>query len=122
MSNYMLSRRDGYDLRLSMMADRFVELPDVLIQKILGILGANEAATRIQSVYRGRARRAAVARRREIADVRRHLLCREQFWEANFGQEYEYQVRVARWREWYQDRPYLAYLLVPLIPLVFLIL
>ena len=53
MSRYMLSRRDGYDLRFSMMEDRLRALPEVLIQKILGILGANEAAVRIQRYFRG---------------------------------------------------------------------
>ena len=53
MSRYMLSRRDGYDLRLSMMEDRLRALPEVLFQKILGILGANEAAVRIQRYFRG---------------------------------------------------------------------
>ena len=49
----MLSRRDGYDLRLSMMEDRLRALPEVLFQKIMGILGANEAAVRIQRYFRG---------------------------------------------------------------------
>ena len=53
MSSYMLSRRDGYDLRFSMMEDRLRALPEVLFQKILGILGANEAAVRIQRYFRG---------------------------------------------------------------------
>jgi len=48
-----ISRRDGVDMRLSMMADDLVALPKEIFNKILGILGVNEAATRIQRFARG---------------------------------------------------------------------
>jgi len=53
MGKFMLSRRDGYELRLDMMGDLLKSAPKEIFDKIMGILGANEAAVRIQRFFRG---------------------------------------------------------------------
>ena len=44
--------REGYDMRLSMMADELIALPAEIFNKIMGILGVNQAAARIQANFR----------------------------------------------------------------------
>lgn len=41
------------DTRLNMMADQLIALPTELFNKIMGILDVNQAATRIQRMFRG---------------------------------------------------------------------
>ena len=40
-------------MRLGMLADNLIALPDEIFNKIMGILGVNEAAVRIQRFMRG---------------------------------------------------------------------
>ena len=48
----IIPRVEGYNMRLDMMKEHLLALPQELLSKILGILGANEAATRIQAAVR----------------------------------------------------------------------
>ena len=55
-----VSRRDGYDMRLDMLAEGLIALPGDLLAKIFGLMGANEAAVTIQRFFRGLATRTRI--------------------------------------------------------------
>jgi len=52
MSNYMVSRREGYNIRMEMLADRLLALPTELLKMIYENVRLDHAATRIQAMWR----------------------------------------------------------------------
>ena len=52
MSNYMVSRREGYNIRMEMLADRLLALPTDMLKLIIEKLELDRAATRIQTAFR----------------------------------------------------------------------
>ena len=63
MTSMSISRSEGLDMRLNMLADNFTILPRDIVAKILAMISANEAATRISKFWRGLRARISTASR-----------------------------------------------------------
>ena len=57
----MISRSEGYDMRLDLMADHLIALPNELFNRIMALIDINHIIARIQSVVRGNLRRARLS-------------------------------------------------------------